>query len=209
MTMSAGNAIPLTEATLIAKRVIMALAPFCERIEVAGSIRRLKPEVHDIEIVFVPKQTLYVAPVITTTNLFGDSTSIKVGEDEVIRHPGFAEAYRTVCHQNFQGAVGDPSKNKYIKGREIQSGAQVDLFGCRLENWGNIFMIRTGSADFSHMMAKRWNQFGWHSKDGVLIKGGTEKVFAEEEDLFEFLHLVVPPPMHRELTAEGLKPWIR
>jgi len=47
--------IPLYEAEQIAQRVIAVLAPHCERIEIAGSIRRRKPEVGDIEIVASPK----------------------------------------------------------------------------------------------------------------------------------------------------------
>lgn len=43
------------DAILIAERVKAELEPHCERIEIAGSIRRKKPEVKDIEIVAIPK----------------------------------------------------------------------------------------------------------------------------------------------------------
>ncbi len=39
----------------IAEKVKAQLAPHCERIEIAGSIRRKKPDVGDIEIVAIPK----------------------------------------------------------------------------------------------------------------------------------------------------------
>jgi len=45
----------LTEAQRIAQIVKSELSPHCERIEIAGSIRRGKPEVKDIEIVAIPK----------------------------------------------------------------------------------------------------------------------------------------------------------
>jgi DNA polymerase/3'-5' exonuclease PolX len=45
----------LEEAKLIAERVKETLAPYCERIEIAGSIRRAKPTVNDIDIVLVEK----------------------------------------------------------------------------------------------------------------------------------------------------------
>jgi DNA polymerase/3'-5' exonuclease PolX len=45
----------LSRAREIAKRVLVLLRPFCERAEIAGSIRRGKPEVGDIEIVVIPK----------------------------------------------------------------------------------------------------------------------------------------------------------
>jgi DNA polymerase/3'-5' exonuclease PolX len=43
----------LKAATLIAESVKERLAPVCERIEIAGSIRRGKPVVHDIDIVCI------------------------------------------------------------------------------------------------------------------------------------------------------------
>ncbi len=43
------------EAKLIAERAKATLSPHCERIEVAGSIRREKPVVHDIDMVLIPK----------------------------------------------------------------------------------------------------------------------------------------------------------
>ena len=45
----------LSEALPIAEKLKAELAPFCSRIEIAGSIRRKKPEVKDIEIVCVLK----------------------------------------------------------------------------------------------------------------------------------------------------------
>lgn len=44
----------LEEAKAIADEVITRLAPYCQRIEVAGSVRRQKPRVRDIDIVLIP-----------------------------------------------------------------------------------------------------------------------------------------------------------
>ncbi len=44
----------LGKAQKIAAEVVKALAPYCSRIEVAGSIRRRKPLVNDIDIVLIP-----------------------------------------------------------------------------------------------------------------------------------------------------------
>ncbi|NOS85248.1 MAG: hypothetical protein HOP31_08925 [Ignavibacteria bacterium] len=46
----------LTEAKPIAESLKVLLEPYCERIEIAGSIRREKEIVKDIEIVLIPKQ---------------------------------------------------------------------------------------------------------------------------------------------------------
>ena len=45
----------LEEATLIAERVKEVLTPYCERVEIVGSIRRGKPIVHDVDIVLIEK----------------------------------------------------------------------------------------------------------------------------------------------------------
>ena len=48
--------IPLEEARRIAAAIVEKLRPFCERIEVAGSIRRERPMVNDVDIVAFPKE---------------------------------------------------------------------------------------------------------------------------------------------------------
>lgn len=45
----------LQDARAIAKTVKDSLAPYCERIEIAGSIRRGKSVVHDVDIVLIEK----------------------------------------------------------------------------------------------------------------------------------------------------------
>lgn len=47
--------IPLDYATEIAEKTLGQLEPYCERIEIAGSIRRKKKEIKDVEIVLIPR----------------------------------------------------------------------------------------------------------------------------------------------------------
>ena len=47
----------LEQITKIAEEVKATLAPFCKRIEIAGSIRREKPECKDIEVVCIPDKS--------------------------------------------------------------------------------------------------------------------------------------------------------
>ena len=58
----------LETAQPIAKRVKEELTPHCERIEIAGSIRRGKPIVHDIDIVLIekPESALIIPSILTT-----------------------------------------------------------------------------------------------------------------------------------------------
>ena len=45
----------LEKAKVIANAVVKALASYCSQIEVAGSIRRQKPIVNDIDLVLIPR----------------------------------------------------------------------------------------------------------------------------------------------------------
>jgi DNA polymerase/3'-5' exonuclease PolX len=57
--------IPLARAVSIAETTQAALAPHCERIAIAGSVRRRKAFVGDLELVCIPRQL--------ATGLFGDA----------------------------------------------------------------------------------------------------------------------------------------
>jgi len=50
-----GSEISLGTAQKVAEAVVSELRPDCQKIEVAGSIRRRRPWVHDIDIVVIPK----------------------------------------------------------------------------------------------------------------------------------------------------------
>ena len=45
----------LGEAQKIANEVVNQLSPYCDKVEIAGSIRRQKPTVNDIDIVLIPR----------------------------------------------------------------------------------------------------------------------------------------------------------
>ncbi len=49
------NRIPLQQAQTYAAEITAALAPFCERIETVGSVRRGRSDVGDIEILLIPR----------------------------------------------------------------------------------------------------------------------------------------------------------
>jgi len=68
----------LEKAVGIAGRVVQELSPHCERIEVAGSIRRKRPFVHDIDLVCIPSSGAFV----TALQSLGQ---LKVGGQKVLR----------------------------------------------------------------------------------------------------------------------------
>jgi len=154
----------LSEAKAIAEKYLRLLKPYCSRIEIAGSIRREKPEVKDIEIVAIP----------------GD---IKSFANEV---------------NKLEKVKGEPT-GKYTM-RVLPEGIKLDLFIANKRNWGLIFAIRTGSADFSHnVLATGWVKKGYHSVNGMLIKDGKEVEVREEKDLFDLIGIPYMGPELRNL----------
>lgn len=151
----------LATAEAIARDVVALLAPYCERIEIAGSIRRRRPVVGDIEVVAIPRSE----PV----GLWGEE------------HIHCSEYCRLV--NEWPAVKGQPT-GRYTQ-RILPEGIKLDLFMCRVDNWGNIFAVRTGSADFAHqVLACGWVRSGYTSVDGMLCRGGAACPCLEEIDCF-------------------------
>jgi DNA polymerase/3'-5' exonuclease PolX len=144
-----------TTALSIAHQILEQLAPHCDRCEIAGSIRRGKPEVKDIEIVAIPKPY--------ETRLFGSGIALVVNQWTKIKG-------ELPC--------------KYTQ-RMLPEGIKLDLFFAEPGNWGLIYAIRTGSAEYSHkVLASGWVKHGYHSHEGYLHKGKNRIETPQEEDIF-------------------------
>lgn len=187
----------LRAARAVASEMVEALRPYCERIAVAGSIRRGRDWVNDIEIVAIPKSKLKAPDM----DIFGEP----LGKPTVARDTGFIMVVDSLADRMLKGKISDGRYVQFFTG----TGTKVDLFMCAPDTWGYIYTTRTGSADFMRTMAARWEQLGYKGVEGQLTRFGKPVPTPEEADLFDLLHMAVPPPHQRELTTEGLKPWIR
>jgi DNA polymerase/3'-5' exonuclease PolX len=176
-TQPSAPCIPLAKADSIAETTRAALAPYCERIEIAGSTRRRKAFVGDLEIVCIPK--------IIPTGLFGD---------EQVTDPGFCAVV------NQWPAVRGKPEGKYTQ-RRLPDGIMLDLCMADAENWGLIFAIRTGSWEFSHhILGTVCKRRGYQSEDGRLrTRNGTIVPVREEQDLFDLLGIPWVNPEAREV----------
>jgi len=146
------------QAIEIAEKVKALLSPHCDRIEIAGSIRRKKPEVKDIEIVAIPKPY--------DIGLFESGITPVVNQWEKVKG-------ELPC--------------KYTQ-RILPEGIKLDLFFAEPSNWGLIYAIRTGSADYSHkVLASGWVRRGYKSSGGYLYANGKQIAVTEEKDLFELI----------------------
>lgn len=158
----------LEQALEIAERIKSDLAPHCERIEIAGSIRRRKPEVGDIELVAIPKPY--------DTGLFASGIATIIDRWPKVRG-------ELPC--------------RYTQ-RTLPEGIALDLFFATADNWGLIYAIRTGSADFSHhVLASGWSRNGYKSIDGMITRDGKPFPMREETDLFRLAGVPYTPPEAR------------
>lgn len=186
----------LRQARAVASEMVEALRPYCHRVEVAGSIRRGRDWVNDIEIVAIPKSTLKAPDM----DIFGEP----LGKPTVVRDPGFVMVVGSLADRIIKGNVQEGRYIQFV----TSTGITVDLSLCRPETWGYIMAIRTGSAEFIRMVAARWVQLGYKGVEWQLTRFGKPVPVPEEADLFGLLGMRVPPPHARELTAKGLSEWI-
>ena len=82
---------------------------------------------------------------------------------------------------------------------KLPSGVTLDLFYATPENWGNILLIRTGSAEFSKwIMGTKTREAGYVQRDGYLWQGNTKIPCPDEETLFKLLGMKWIEPTERE-----------
>jgi DNA polymerase/3'-5' exonuclease PolX len=129
----------LATAQRLAARIRDELAPFCECIEIAGSIRRQRPEVGDIDVVCLPKGAAGLHDLIDRCQRTARCT--KTGEQ-----------YRVFT-----------LANEFQLDLWIAHAGSEDLLGHKTPaNWATLLVCRTGSAEFNVMLARRAREVGLH-----------------------------------------------
>ncbi len=174
----------LEEARVIADRLADAVRPAVRRVEVAGSVRRKKPVVKDIELVAVVSDydELY-------RRLAPHGRFIKPGVPDVVDWP--------------------PKKGaKYVR-MFLNEDVKLDLFIANRDNWGGIMVLRTGSGvgpdgnvytGFGPAMLARWKRVskgGKMSGGQPMLPDGTLIPVPEEEDFFRLCEAQWVPPEER------------
>lgn len=185
----------LQKAKNIMDTVVHTLWPFTSIINPAGSVRRLKNDVKDIEIVCLPH--------VTKIDLFGE---------EKMRVPDFVTSIKSLG----QIAKGDPATGRYVQ-VQLKQGIMLDLFIPQEHDYYRQWAIRTGSADYSHkVLAAAWLKKGWcGTVFGLRLQSECQKrnettwqcvtasptlppVWESERDLFEWLGIPWIAPVYRE-----------
>lgn len=152
---------------------------------VAGSIRRKKPEVKDIEIVAEP---------ILGLDMFGHPD---------IHAPSELDKWIDSSIQIGEIARGDKNGKRYKQLIHVSSGMKIDLFlVLPPAQWGAIMAIRTGPAAFSQWLVTPKQKGGalpsiYKQRDGALWYKGELVETATEEAYFEKLGIPWIPPEKR------------
>lgn len=167
---------PHAVALGIAEELVAGLAPFCERIVIAGSLRRGKPEVGDAEILFVPRFEARMA----SGDMFA-SESVNLADEQL----GRWLADGTLSRRPSETGVFSWGKlNKLARHR---SGLGVDFFTePSPADWWRSLVIRTGpkelnirlieSAALRGLRVHAYSQ-GITDARGVAVLCGSEREF--------------------------------
>jgi len=201
--MSAGYRFKRDDALPRAAALIEALRPACAQIEIAGSLRRGKATVGDIEIVARP--LVEERPVAGQLGLFGDGQPATVERVSLLdplleRLAAAGEIHQARPFTHEKGAWGEKYKKFWTA---LDGGViQVDLFLVNAENWGAILMIRTGPSDFSRAVVDQFRRDKkYRQQGGYLISQSSGQIVPvpKERDYFRYLGIAYIPPEQRNL----------
>jgi len=161
----------LMEAERIAGQVKNAVGAHCDTIEVAGSLRRRKTTVHDIDFVVVAKS---------------DAEWQKVSEELKRMRAKLSCSGSSVIRALL------PIKNGLLK---------VDFYRAKPLTFGVHLLIRTGSADHNMWLAGYAISRGMRLKYSEgMIRDDTVIAGENEKGVFEALGLPYPSPSEREMV---------
>lgn len=175
--MSSGEKISLAEGRILVREVERVLLvghgkQTASRWMVAGSIRRKRPEVGDVEIVAIPSYGLLSErlDLLLKHGVIAKAVKIDKNKRETTR---WGDRYRafTLSHTVLSNRVAQPERLAQV---------HVELFIADFRNWGVVLAIRTGSWEFSRDLVTRIKRSGVyrvgegylreHFKDGLTKK---------------------------------------
>ena len=169
----------LEKAKAIAGELKRLLEPACERIAIAGSMRREKPDVGDIELLCIPK--------------FID------GIDQLDREIGILVAQRILgFRRNKLGSKVYGTKNKLMV--HLPSGIGVDVFSTTPGCWAVSLVVRTGGEKTNKRIAtaalRKGYRFHAYGSGFSTLQG--DIVCHSEREVFEAVDLPYREPWERD-----------
>ena len=166
-----------TDAIAVAGEIVSWLKPYCKKIMIAGSLRREKAEVGDIEILCIPRLGY---------------------RDEVHYRIMYLIRNRFLDYRlNKKGSRTYGKQNKLLV--HCESGIPLDVFSVSEEAWAMGLLIRTGSKMFNIRLCMQAKKLGFHIKpySGIIDQRGNLLKPKTEEEIFELLKLDYISPEKR------------
>ncbi|NBD36669.1 MAG: hypothetical protein GVY30_11830 [Chloroflexi bacterium] len=171
------------------------MRPYCERVMIAGSIRREKEKVKDAEIVFWPRMEVASAGDQAASMLFDvskvESTTLVPTTERMVAELTASGLWRLDARVKRNGP-----RHK----RLLCRGLTVELYRAGGRNWGWIQVLRTGPAEFSHaLVTPQWSggflPVDKRVKDGVVLVRGQEVSVPTEQAFFDLwgIDFIEPP----------------
>jgi len=175
--MSSDVKVPAEQAKKIAEQVVDALLSICEDIRIAGSVRRGKAMVGDVEIVAYP----YHAPELLA---------------RLDRWVATGEACKAV-YSDGSNRWGQKYRGLQIPGFD----AHVEIFLADADNWGYQYWLRTGPGDANQYVMGQCIRFNsaYRAVEGHWQVNGRKLRVPEESDLFHLLGMPFIEPRDRTL----------
>lgn len=165
-------------ARAAAEKLIELLEPHVEWIEVAGSLRRGKDDVKDVEIVAIPGPG------------FWDYTDRLVVSG-------------TIAKADYGGQVRWGQKYRGL----IYEGARVEIFLCDQNNRGWIFFLRTGPGSMNQSLVTRIKKLApFTVRDGYIWHGERKLRINTEADWFKLLGIPWIEPSQRDNLMKAFAP---
>ena len=179
---------PLVLARLVAEELVEKLEDVCERIEIAGSMRRGDWQVRKLEIVCIPKlrerYDMFGEPAQPACLL--DERCVELGRESILEY-----------RPNARGLIIFGFLNKLLVHRP--TGMPVDIVTTNTDNWGMVLAVRTGPKSFCTRMMRRFRDLGLRVHPyGRVTLGRKELACSTEERVFQFLGWDYLAPGSRE-----------
>ncbi len=178
------------QAQSVADILTAKLEAGCIKVAVAGSLRRGKEAVGDVEIVYVPN----FVPV-QSGDLFGGTEPMNAA-DLIIN--GWLQRGVLNKRLNSKGSEMWGEKNKLAV--HVATGIPVDLFATTEDCWENYMVCRTGGAETNKEICMAANRKGWTWNPygrGFTDDEGQIIPVTSEREVFELVGLPYLPPEKR------------
>lgn len=184
---------PRAAAIAVAREICAAMQPHCERLIVAGSLRRMKQDVGDVEIVYIPRMRRH------QIDLLRWGVVSEAGE----RIDALVRAGILTQRHGHNGSTSWGNLNRLAV--HVGSGIPVDFFATSEACWYNYLVCRTGPAALNTMITSRarirglkWNPYGAGFE---VLANGTLLPMDSEESVFDVVGLEYLKPEERNAEA--------